>query len=124
MEWAEGQPIKTGFGVYGDINGSSSEPFSLNIAVEYKGLPNTSDGEFVSATSLIKQEGGTYSYWDVDQGKWIETTDNSTILQTTKGVDTDYPYTVVLEDNYYIENASQNITASNLIKSGDQSNSG
>lgn len=122
--FAEGQPLTTGFAVYGDINGSTSEPVSLNIAVEYKGEPNTTDGEFVAASSLIKQEGSKYSYWDVSQNKWIESSDKASILQTTKGVDINDPYTVVLEDYYYIQNDVKNLTASHLINSGDTSNSG
>lgn len=125
LGWISGQPIKTGYCVYGDINGSNSTPISLNIAVEYQGNPNTTDGEFKVATSLIKQEGSEYNWWSIGEGKWKKSSDFDTILQTSaKGVVSTSPYAVVMEDTYWIKSDTNNTTASKLINAGDACNSG
>lgn len=119
-EFAAGGNKKAGYALYGDPELTKDPDAALNIVVEYKGDPNTTNGEFVAAASLIQNANGKNRYWSINNNDWVNTSDNDKLLRVSANkVETaDPPYTVVWEDTYKIKSSSSALFASELIQSG------
>ena len=110
---------KEGYGVYipamlGDFSGNGA----LNVAVEYQGDPDTSNGTFVSDASFAKASGSSISYWDIGSQTWKKFGDNAKNDLQFSSIDTSESYSVVFADTYTARLATQ-WTVNDLISSAE-----
>lgn len=108
-----------GYGVYipammGDFSGNGA----LNVAVEYQGDPDTSNGAFVSDASFAKASGSSISYWDIASSTWKKFGDDAKNDLQFSSIDTSESYSVVFADTYTAKLATQ-WTVKDLISSAE-----